>query len=115
MSLRKLPDYIIRDVKPPSSECNDKNCPWHGKISLRKGILEGEVVSTKMTGTVTVLVEYLLYSKKYNRYERRRSKIHAHLPPCITVKEGDKVRIVEVRRLAKTVSHVVIGTLSKQS
>jgi small subunit ribosomal protein S17 len=64
-----------------------------------------------MTRTVTVLIEYLHYDKKYKRYERRRSKIHAHLPPCIEVKEGDFVRIVETRRLAKTVSHVVLGKL----
>jgi small subunit ribosomal protein S17 len=58
-----------------------------------------------------VLVEYLHYDKKYKRYERRRSKIHAHLPPCIEVSEGDLVRVVETRRLAKTVSHVVLGKL----
>ncbi|HID16112.1 MAG TPA: 30S ribosomal protein S17, partial [Candidatus Atribacteria bacterium] len=32
--------------------------------------------------------EYLYYDRKYKRYERRRSKIHAHNPPCINTKEG---------------------------
>ncbi len=107
--LRKLPESLIYDVIPPDKECDDDKCPWHGTISLRTRTIVGKVVSTKMTRTVTVLVEYLHYVPKYKRYERRRSKIHAHLPPCIEVKEGDVVKIVETRRLAKTVSHVVLG------
>ena len=62
-----------------------------------------------MQRTVTVLHEWLHYDKKYKRYERRRRKLHAHCPPCIEVKPGDKVIIAECRPLAKTVSFVVIG------
>ena len=107
--MRKLSEDLVGDVVPPERECDDDKCPWHGTISVRRRTLVGKVVSTKMTRTVTVLVEYLLYRPKYKRYERRRSKIHAHLPPCIHVEEGDVVKIVETRRLAKTVSHVVLG------
>ena len=45
---------------------------------------------------------------KYQRYEKRRSKVHAHNPPCITAKVGDIVTIAECRRLSKTKSYVVI-------
>ncbi len=107
--MRKLSESLVGDVIPPEKECDDDKCPWHGNISVRERTIVGRVVSTKMTRTVTVLVEYLHYRPKYKRYERRRSKIHAHLPPCIDVKEGDVVKIVETRRLAKTVSHVVLG------
>jgi len=109
--MREISEDLIEGIIPPERSCNDDKCPWHGNISLRRSSLEGRVISTKMTRTVTVLIEYLHYDKKYKRYERRRSKIHAHLPPCIEVKEGDFVRIVETRRLAKTVSHVVLGKL----
>lgn len=107
--MRNLSEALVSDVVPPEKECTDENCPWHGNISLRRGTSVGRVISTKMTGTVTVLVEYLHYRPKYKRYERRRSKIHAHLPPCLDIREGDVVKIVETRRLAKTVSHVVLG------
>lgn len=109
--MRKLSEEFLEGVIPPERTCDDDKCPWHGSISLRNAALEGRVVSAKMTRTVSVLVEYLHYDKKYKRYERRRSKIHAHLPPCLEVREGDFVRIVETRRLAKTVSHVVLGRL----
>ncbi|MCS7102921.1 MAG: 30S ribosomal protein S17 [Candidatus Korarchaeum sp.] len=109
--MRKIPEELMRGLIPPESSCDDDKCPWHGNISLRNASLEGRVVSAKMTRTVSVLIEYLNYNKKYKRYERRRSKIHAHLPPCLEVSEGDFVRIVETRRLAKTVSHVVLGKL----
>ncbi|MEM1984363.1 MAG: 30S ribosomal protein S17 [Candidatus Korarchaeum sp.] len=109
--MRKISEELVRGITPPEGSCDDDKCPWHGNISLRNAILEGRVVSTRMTRTVSVLIEYLHYNKKYKRYERRRSKIHAHLPPCLEVNDGDFVRIVETRRLAKTVSHVVLGRL----
>jgi small subunit ribosomal protein S17 len=52
--------------------------------------------------------EYLHYVPKYMRYERRRSRIHAHNPPCINAKVGDRVKIAECRPISKTVSFVVI-------
>lgn len=93
---------------PPKKECNDPKCPYHGKLSVRTKTLEGKVVSAKMKGTVVVQRDYLHYVPKYMRYERRRSRIPAHNPPCIDAKEGDIVRISECRPLSKTVSWVVI-------
>lgn len=103
------------DVKPPRQSCNDPYCPFHGKISVRGMMFEGEVVSDKMQRTVTVEREYLKYNSKYKRYERRRSKIHAHNPPCIDAKKGDKVKIMECRPISKTVSFVVIEKISEKS
>ncbi|RLG74628.1 MAG: 30S ribosomal protein S17, partial [Thermoprotei archaeon] len=48
------------------------------------------------------------FIKKYKRYERRRSRIPAHNPPCINAKKGDLVKIAETRPISKTVSFVVI-------
>ncbi|MEM4823352.1 MAG: 30S ribosomal protein S17, partial [Acidilobaceae archaeon] len=49
------------------------------------------------------------YDSKYKRYERRRKKIHARLPPCIRVEIGEHVVIGECRPLAKTIKFVVLG------
>lgn len=95
-------------VKPPENICDDKNCPFHGTLSVRGKILEGVVKSSKMSKTVIVRHDYLHYDKKYMRYERRRSHIPAHNPPCINAKEGDRVKIAECRPLSKTVAFVVI-------
>ncbi|MHC1566188.1 MAG: 30S ribosomal protein S17 [Candidatus Syntropharchaeia archaeon] len=96
------------EVKVPEKTCDDPNCPFHGTLPVRGQILEGEVVSDKMDRTVVVLRRYLKLIKKYERYEKRQSKIHAHNPPCIDAKVGDKVRIGECRPLSKTKKFVVI-------
>ncbi len=95
-------------VKPPKGTCDDPLCPFHGTLSVRGRVLEGVVVSAKMTRTVVVRRDYLHYVPKYMRYERRRSHIPAHNPPCIDAKEGDWVKIAECRPISKTVSFVVI-------
>jgi len=50
---------------------------------------------------------------KYKRYERRRSNIAAHNPPCLNVKAGDRVRLAECHPISKTVSFVVIEKLEE--
>jgi len=99
----------IEGVDIPSRKCSDPNCPFHGTIKVRGMIFQGRVISDKMDGTVVVEHDYLSYDKKYRRYERRRSKIHAHLPPCIDIKTGDVVVVGETRPISKTVSFVVLG------
>ena len=96
------------DANPPERECEDPNCPWHGHIKVRGQILEGIVVSNKMDRTVIVEREYLRYNKKYERYEKRKRRYHVHNPPCIDAKVGDRVRFMETRPIAKSVSFVVI-------
>jgi small subunit ribosomal protein S17 len=53
-------------------------------------------------------MEYLHKVRKFVRSERRRSRISAHLPPCLDVQEGDMVTIAECRPLSKTISFVVV-------
>jgi small subunit ribosomal protein S17 len=88
--------------------CTDRKCPFHGELRTRGRKLEGVVVSDKMDRTVTVQIERVHYVPKYERYERRTSKIHAHNPPCIGAREGDRVVLMECRRLSKTKSFVVV-------
>jgi small subunit ribosomal protein S17 len=97
--------------KGKETVCNDVNCPVHGKLSVRGVVLEGVVTSDKMEGTVVVQRNYLIKSKKYNRYKSAKSRIKAHNPPCINAKTGDKVRIMECRKLSKTVSFAVTEKL----
>ena len=91
-----------------SRSCNDPNCPFHGSLSLRGRVLEGVVSKAKMNKTVIVKRDYLHYVSKYKRYERRRSHIPAHNPPCINASDNDRVKIAECRPISKTVSFVVI-------
>ena len=96
------------DVKVPDTTCTDKHCPFHGELSVRGQIIEGVVVSTKMDKTAVVERNYLKYQQKYERYEKRTSRYSAHNPPCLGVKTGDQVKIMECRPLSKSVSFVIV-------
>lgn len=95
-------------------ECNDRNCPSHGCISVRGASFEGLVSSDKMNKTVIVQRDYTIKVKKYERYKKARSRIPAHNPPCINAKKGDAVKIAECRRLSKTVSFVIVEKLGSK-
>lgn len=104
----------IPGINPPEQTCSDPKCPWHGHLKVRGILLRGVIVKKKMNKTVVVRHEYLHYVPKYMRYERRKKNIHARLPPCIVVNEGDEVVIGETRPLAKTVAFVVLGVLKRK-
>ena len=96
------------EVNEPKEECTDSKCPFHGELGVKSPIIQGKVTSVAMKGTVTVVREYLKKNEKYERYEKRRKRYHAHLPGCIHVKLGDTVKIAYARPLAKSVSFVVV-------
>lgn len=81
---------------------NENKVRTHGRV------FTGEVVSDKMHRTVTVKWERRHYVPKYQRYERRFSKVKAHNPDEIDAKTGDKVEIMETRPLSKTKNFIVI-------
>jgi small subunit ribosomal protein S17 len=98
-------------VPIPKSECSDDLCPFHGTLGIRGRLIQGKVVSAKAPKMVVVQQEYPRIIKKYKRYARSQSKIHAHRPTCIDVKEGDIVLTAECRPISKSVSFVVVEVL----
>ncbi len=77
-------------------------------IPTRGMIFTGKVVSTRAKNTAVVEIDYLRKVSKYERYEKRRSKIHVHIPTGIKVSDGDVIRFAECRKISKTKSHVII-------
>lgn len=96
------------EVAAPQGECNDPYCPFHGKLSVRGQVIDGVVDSVKMNKTVIVKRDYLKYQKKYERYEKRSARYAVHAAPCLGLKVGDAVKIMECRPISKTVSFVAI-------
>ena len=80
-------------------------------ISTRGRVLEGKVISAKAAKTVTVEWERRKYLPKYERYEKRRSRVKAHVPEGVEVHEGQMVRIAETRPISKTKNFVVLEVL----
>ncbi|MEM1622544.1 MAG: 30S ribosomal protein S17 [Sulfolobales archaeon] len=102
-----------KGLNPPQEVCSDPKCPWHGHLKVRGNLLEGKVYKARASKMVVVERDYLVYVRKFRRYERRRSRIHAFLPPCIKVSPGDTVLIGETRPLAKSVAWVVLGVIRR--
>ena len=96
------------DVTEPKTKCDDPNCPFHGNLPVRGQILEGIVTSDKAERTITVERSFYKFIRKFERYEKRKSKIHVHRPDCIDLNIGDAVKIAECRPLSKTKHFVVI-------
>ena len=92
-------------------KCEDRNCTVHGNNKARGRIFEGKVIRAKTAKTITVEWPRKHYLSKYERFEKRRSKVKAHNAPCINAKEGDMVRIAECRPLSKSKNFVVLEVL----
>ena len=108
MSQVKTKNVGIPGITPPSRECEDEDCPFHGSLKVRGTLIEGTLVKNRAPKMGVIERTYLFYDHKYKRYERRTSRIHARVPSCLDVKEGDRVIIGETRPLSKSVSFVVL-------
>lgn len=94
--------------------CNDNNCPFHGNLKCRGRIFSGTVISVKMQKTAIVEWERKYFLGKYERYEKRRSTVKAHIPGCVKVNDGDIVKIMECRPLSKTKNFVIVKVLGEE-
>lgn len=82
-------------------------------ILPRGRIFTGTVTSTKAQKTATVEWERRKLITKYERYERRKSKIKAHVPDAIQIQTGDLVKIQECRPISKTKRFIVIEKIGQ--
>jgi len=99
---------IGMQVAAPSRQCDDAHCPFHSPVSLRGRIFTGVVMKDPFHKTTTVEFQRQWFLPKFERYEKRRSRIVAHVPPCIDVAKNAKVRIMETKKISKTKNFVVI-------
>jgi small subunit ribosomal protein S17 len=97
-------------AQAPKHACTgDKHCPFHGNQGVRGRTLSATVVRVKTPKSALVERAWNLYVPKYERYEKRRSRLMVHNPACINAEAGDKVMIAETRKISKTKSFVIIS------
>lgn len=91
------------------AKCNDKDCHIHGNLKVRGKTFEGKVIR-KFHKRITIEFERMIYIRKYERYAKSRTKIHARLPICMEkeIQIGDMIQIQECRPLSKIIHFVVI-------
>ena len=89
--------------------CNDKDCHVHGGLKTRGRVFEGKVIR-KFYKRIVIEFERTIYIKKYERYKKSRTKIHARLPNCMkdSINVGDYIRVQECRPLSKIIHFAVI-------
>lgn len=105
----------VPNVTPPKKECDDKYCPFHGTTRIRGKITTGRVVSKKSHNTAIIRQDYTQFVKKYQRYERRNSRISCHLPECLhyDINVGDLVIVGESRKISKTKAFIILDKAIK--
>ncbi len=103
-------------AKTEKVECKDFACPTHGDISLRGRTFSGTVIK-KFPKRIVIEFERTIYIKKYERYSKRKTKLHARVPDCMAkdINLGDYVEIKECRPISKIIHFVVTGKADKES
>jgi len=110
----KLMNNMAKKIKEKTEKntgCKDRLCPVHGdkKLKSHGRFFEG-FVKKKLPGRVTIEFKRIIKIPKYERYEKRKTKIHARLPECMEkdVNEGDLILVEETRPISKTIHFVVL-------
>ena len=104
-------------MKENQISCADKFCPVHGKeaVKLRGRTFEGTVIK-KLPKRVKIVFERTLYVPKYERFEKRKTKMHARLPDCLNdIVEGDYIEVQECRPLSKLIHFYVVRKIRSKS
>ncbi len=86
------------------------------KIKTRGRTFEGFVVK-KFPKRVAIEFERMVYIKKYERYAKSRTKIHARLPEHMEkeINIGDLIQVKECRPLSKIIHFMVIKKIKDAS
>ena len=92
--------------------CNDRTCHIHGHLKAHGRTFEGNVTK-KFPRRIVIEFERMTYVRKYERYARAKTKIHARLPDCMksNINVGDYIRVQECRPLSKIIHFVVINKI----
>ncbi len=92
--------------------CTDRDCHLHGNLRARGRNFEGTVIR-KFNRRITIEFERMVYVKKYERYAKSKTKIHARVPDCMdkTIKVGDIVSVKECRPLSKIIHFVLVNKI----
>jgi len=79
-------------------------------VGTRGRIFKGRVIKVFPTRAV-MESERSVYLKKYERFFKRKTKIHARIPEGMKLEMGDIIKVRECRPLSKIIHHKVIEKL----
>lgn len=76
-------------------------------VGARGRTFEG-FVTKKFPTRVVVEFERTVYVKKYQRFYKKKTRLHARLPAGMSIDAGDYIRVRECRPLSKIIHFMVI-------
>jgi small subunit ribosomal protein S17 len=116
MKKTKIDSKAEKEKEIAEAKCNDRNCHIHGNLKTRGRVFKGKVIK-KFPKRVVIEFERMIYIKKYERYQKGKTKIHARLPSCMEaeIQVGDYIKVQECRPLSKLVHFVVLGKVKDAS
>ena len=89
------------------TEITDKQREKENLVGTRGRTFKGKVMK-KFPTRIVVEFERTIYVPKYERYYKKKTKLHARIPSNINVNIGDFVKIRECRPLSKIIHFIVI-------
>ena len=108
----KIEEKKGKNIVGTIEDCKDKNCHIHGNLKTRGRAFEGTVIK-KFPNRITIEFERMIYSRKYERYYKSKTKLHAKLTKCMEkyFDVGDLIKIQETRPLSKIIHFVVVDKI----
>jgi small subunit ribosomal protein S17 len=89
----------------------EKNENQKGKtenlVGTRGRTFEGKVIK-KFPTRVVIEFERTIYIHKYERYHKKKTRLHARVPANLDINVGDYIRIRECRPLSKIIHFIVV-------
>lgn len=102
----------IQNEKKETGSCADTDCPIHGSLKTRGRTFKGYIIR-KLPKRIAIEFERIIYLKKYERFMKKKTRIHARLSQCMEnqVKIGDYVMVQECRPLSKIIHFVFMNKI----
>lgn len=96
--------------KKKQTKVNDEKVDKNSEtaVKLRGRTFKGEVIN-KLHGRVKIEFQRVIYDRKYERYDKRRTRLHARVPKELEhdIQVGDWIEIKECRPLSKIIHFIV--------
>ena len=94
-------------TKQPTNEKKKQTTQLELPAPVRGRMFEG-TVTKQFQKRVVIEFERTVYIRKYERFYKKHSKIHARVPNGLIVQVGDYVRVQECRPLSKIIHAIVV-------
>ncbi len=88
-------------------EKSKKPLRMHGRVFV------GTVIKDVFHKTTTIEFPRQVYNSKYERFQKRRTRLKVHVPDDFKVKKGDTIKVIETRPISKTKNFLALEVIKK--